>query len=522
MPTRWRALIGLSCLGLAACTGQTASEPAARGFTEGTRLKAHYLEAEGAPPLFVSWYDTQLGVECLFGDVGLPDKQLCFPSGPVGIGESLIFAHDAGVFSDGGCTQPLFYTVFDQERFVARSPKQEDPCGTQTQLFSLGPELAMPAGVFALSNPKDTSTCHPAPELAMMGLRPLGPEIPLGALVSGTFHPGAGSARIVPLQIVADDGSVQDAGAIGRVVGTASGEGYPGVFPRWLAWDKQRNEAVSDSFLPLAERRWLPNLFAEENGVFADATCSTSAVVGPACPPSSLAYRRALPVDACGNETTTVFELGAPIAGDGQLYYGADGGSCMPYGGPAPATSGTLEAFAPGTPIPLTSFAAVTYVRSGARQLQLMQAASADGPAAYPSGFWDTTHERPCSVLPQVLAADDSFRCLPDSVTLDRSVFADAACSVELASVYPSQGGCSLTPTLVSRIELFPMTTDPLAPYARQHLFPLGDRYLGTAYNRLPDGSCGEVPATEGQELHRIGPELPASDFAAVKVVQPD
>ena len=56
-------LAGVAGLGAADCKGTTgtAQAPDPGVFVEGTRLKAVYQQVEGAPPLFLNWYDPTSG-----------------------------------------------------------------------------------------------------------------------------------------------------------------------------------------------------------------------------------------------------------------------------------------------------------------------------------------------------------------------------------------------------------------------------------------------------------------------------
>jgi hypothetical protein len=267
---------------------------------------------------------------------------------------------------------------------------------------------------------------------------------------------------------------------------------------------------------------WLPEL-SDDFGLFADAACSVPAVVGSACSQRSGVVSRER--DACGNPAPTVFEPGDPVSGTGQLYYvDSESSVCSTYAGSSPATDGTAKAFTVGAAIPVTAFAAATKVYTGTKQLQLIEAASADGPSVNPLGFWDSVHAQPCSASPFAFAADDSVRCLPnDTLWLSANpIFSDAACSVPLVSLSNWANGCSPTPTLVSRSESM---TAPGAVHItnRWHFYALGERYQGPVYDGAVNGFCEDVTARyEGLELYTVGPELPASDFAEVKIVRPD
>lgn len=460
-------------------------------FEEGTRLKANYLQAEGAPPLFLDWFDTELGVECAFADVGFADRLVCFPTSPVGLGKNITFGAQVG---------SLFYKSFGSEQFALQETKSADGCRAQVQLFHLGSETE--SGYFER-----------------------GAEIPLDSLVSGTPRPGKGSARIVDLEISASDGSVQRAGSVGRVETSTMAADYQVVVSRWVAWDKERSEVVSESLPSPVRGRWLPKVFPGDD-LFSDAACSSSVAVATVCtPPRSLAYRG---YDDCGDQTATLFETGTPSTDFGQLFeVDPDSEICTDYQLAPKAFDGTLRTVAPATLVPMTAFAATTEVRTGSGRLQLIEAATPGGEGAYPLGFWDTQLDQACAVSPLFVAADGSTRCLPDSIRLfddDRGFYSDSSCSVSLAPRHSSPTFCGPMVTFASRHAPRPMAASPsdgLVP-TRVHLFPFGDRYEGTAYAHALNGTCGATFAPEGVSLYTIEAELPPSGLATVNAVRND
>jgi hypothetical protein len=63
-------------------------------------------------------------------------------------------------------------------------------------------------------------------------------------------------------------------------------------------------------------------------------------------------------------------------------------------------------------------------------------------------------------------------------------------------------------------------TTDPLAPSSLVHFFPLGDRHRGRVYVLLPDGTCSETSAVEGETVYELEAELDPNELARVKLVR--
>jgi hypothetical protein len=519
--------VALSLVVLATCGGPPKRTQSPQ-FQEGTRLKAVYLEAEGAPPRFLNWYDTQLKVDCKFADVGLPDRMVCFPSDGPGSAGTLFFVNDE-ISSQSTCDAPLVPLPSCNMHFLARSPKRGEPCGTGVQLFSLLTGKA--------PDPASGSTPNPSCE----GLH-LGPEIPLESLVSGTYVPGTGPGRIVPLTIVASDGSVQTDGTTAWFMGGLGGEVYPQVMSQWVAWDTRRKEMVSASSRgprDLADI-WHPlvDSFAYR---YADASCSVLAAVAPACPARVRSAFTWGPQDACWNSEPMDFvELGAPGPIGADEFY-RDSTECILD--PRDINSGRdpmAAAFPLGPPIPATEFAEATEVRTGARRLQLRQAGTADAPAGHPVGFFDAALGQPCEVRLSFNQAPDTLRCLPpygSTFELGRaSFFADAACSVPLVALYPPNA-CAPQPSFAERVEDV-VLDDPARPpgcspnqIRRRRIYRIGERFLGTIYSQSLgpcvvhdfDADAGDpaVPAPQ-PTLHLVGPEVPQEDFAAVKYVRPN
>jgi hypothetical protein len=465
-------------------------------FTDGARLKAVYLETEGAPRRFLNWYDTELESDCTFADMGL-DQPVCFPTSRAGTGLTNFFSPD-----DSGCKTPKTRdaTYVCGPIFSARVPQQGEACGTLVHLSHLASEPAVPGA--------DT-----------LGLCQ-GPDIPLEGLVSGTYRPGTGPGRIVPLTIVASDGAVQGIGSKGWFQGDTSGEIYPQVISEQVAWDTERSEMVSASHWDqVVEKRWRP--LVQQDGHFADPECSSPAVFASACPVRAKAAFSFGPADSCGHaEPTAFFELGAPGA-VGAVGYASDpvSGACSPDGGGV-GSDPMRAAFSLGAQIPAAAFASAVEARTGAKQLQLIQAGSADGGPAYPLGFFDRVHGLPCE---NQQAADDSERCLPTAglVWWDDSLFADAACTIPLSRV-PEAGECGPAPVLIERRERVEQP-DPCSLGMRAHFFSISEPHLGPSYLKLGNGPCelSEDTGAAADGYHLVGPELPPSDFAPLRLVRP-
>lgn len=527
-------LAGVAGLGAADCTGKARTAAPDPGvFVEGTRLKAVYQQVEGAPPLFLNWFDTQLGVDCGFTDVGLTAGRLvCLPR--------VSYASGPLSFTDSGCTQPLVAldngSCANEAPFIAEQPSIDTPCGSTFHLFPLGPALtADPAAVFSMAG----SSCQPTsgglqPNFSVF--HPIGPEIPLDQLVGGTYRHDSGPGRIVPLSIVGSDGSIQ-------VAGSVEGVGGPWDLSQTPAgWDNERDEAVSASPGGYSLDRWGPA--AEALGFFGDSACSSSVTLGSACdaPPKEISL---LGTDPCGDSVLTgALHVGAQLPDGAPIYEGVSN-ACNVFTIP-PNTA----AFALGAQIPAGDYAEVTEVRTGSRQVQLVRTGTTDGPPIYATGFFDAVHGWECS---PGTAADLVTRCLPYPSWIG-PFFADAACSVSIAfdMIYvtpsPRPSTCpAWGPTVVSRRD--PSQSNATCnPVYGTHFYPIGHRYTGplfysdrdmtgpgapctaigstdsidpTAYNNASGNDPALAPRPIPTSFNVVGPEIPANDFAPVTTVRP-
>jgi hypothetical protein len=485
-----------------------------------------YQRVEGAPPVFLNWYDTVLRVDCTFIDVGLPDRLVCFPSDPVGADVRSLFAWETTyLFTDGACTQPVVNAALGgcDTRFFAAGPQPGDACGTLPHLYDVGPIIPLdPAGLYNITN---DGPCHPATASELSSyqeLHTLGAEIPLDALVGGTYAHDARAGRIVPLRIVGSDGSIQ-------------GE-EPGYLSDWgggqlAAWDNERGERVTTSLRPGG--RWLPAV-QYQAGEFSDAACTVAAAIGPACHVGAKECFVWEP-DECGYlAPKTLYELGAPLADQTSVYYPDSGGTtCLhdPGGYGSPISDPTLGAFAVGAPVPITAFAETKEVHTGSGQVQIVQAGSATDSPVASVGFFDTVHGQPCTVQRNLQAADGVVRCLPPSAELPAPSmdgwYADADCSIPLyqapAPATPGMPICTPQPTFVSVTEGLPTTGACYMPIYRRHLFPIGDAYAGEVFLGFGSGQCFDVGTADVVgPLRTLGPEVAASEFAAIDYVRPN
>lgn len=507
-----RGLRGIGAVAtLAAALGGCGSqaEPAEAGltgepaiFSEGTRLKAVYQEVEGAPPLFLNWYDTELGVDCSFKDIGLLDRLVCFPIDAL--------AHEAHLFADDACQEPLAEVPAScsRARFVAHWPSFEEPCGTTVQLFELG--AVVPKDPLYYTDSSHDCALDPVPPAhrSYEEFHRIGREIPIDTLVSGVYEHASGPGRIVPVTIVASDGSGQ----------TADGAQWPFDQPS-LAWDTARKELVSTV---LAAGHWYPDA-PYEMGAFADADCTVPAAIGPSCGSLQVAHESfERSTNTCGNsEPSQFFELGAKAAKPRTNYY--QDGSCVldAEGSESPATNPSLSVFTVGAKVATSAFALEEHVLTGTGQVQLVRHGTKDGAPTSLVGFFDTIHETPCSLME---ASDGKERCLPAAATATGH-FSDPACSQMILRPSTPPDDCSRAPSFVSISEVVSGAADGCAsPRVRAHIYPVAAPYEGMLYTIDANG-CAELFATDllpQESFLAVGPEISPKKFARGRTVRPE
>src|SRR5204863_6152220 len=166
----WRR-IGGACvvIGLVSCGGGSGSNnpPPAGGdtFTEGSRLKARWQQAPGAPRMLVGWYDTQLRINCSFSPAysgaGVAHQDggdfYCLPSLNSGAGD---------LFADAACTQPAADVGCDN--WLVELPATAESCDAKDRFFSAGDPIAS-ASIFV----KNSDGC--------LGIAAAGRALPVSA-----------------------------------------------------------------------------------------------------------------------------------------------------------------------------------------------------------------------------------------------------------------------------------------------------------------------------------------------------
>ena len=412
-------MAGVGCLLAASCGGQAA--PAGAVFTDGTRLKAIWDQAPGAPKRLLGWYDTVLETPCAFPDamgwaIDAPaEPELCIPANTA----ALLSAGAYGPFADASCNQPIA-EVNCQQQFVLG--QMEGPAGTfALHLFRTGAQVA-PENAYV----NDTISCVPTTQ------RPgtndtwytLGDEIPLATLVSATIDlPTGGSGpRIQPVWLRASDGaSAQVAardGQRGELVAVPDW-GHPNpVIAKWEPVSPASNIATQPFYSDAACSVWVAtsvsrgDVSVKSITLFGNQTCQD-------------------------NREQSHYEVAEEL--DRQSVYVYENPSCRMATDADVSSSPTTRFFAPGALIPARAFADASVAEQGSDRIRLRQPASADGPVDTGAGeYFDSEIGQACTPL---AAADGSLRCLPSGGSTVPDLYADAACTIPLAS-YPRPSDC--------------------------------------------------------------------------------
>ena len=485
-------------IGLVSCGGGSGSNnpPPAGGdtFTEGSRLKARWQQAPGAPRMLVGWYDTQLRINCSFSPAysgaGVAHQDggdfYCLPSLNSGAGD---------LFADAACTQPAADVGCDN--WLVELPATAESCDAKDRFFSAGDPIAS-ASIFV----KNSDGClgiAAAGRALPVSARKLGAEVPLASFVHARLTVDSGSARIVRRIMSADDGSSQV----------------------WGAWDNVRGEAV---FAPdwanlapaIGPGKWQPERvvpFDRANDLFAEAGCTQPAAIFDACGSVSPKSVFHVESDSC-TSIASYFEAGPDLTA-GEVYNGSPG-ACRA----APAeTTDRYRFVAVGAAIAPSSFADVRSVTQGSGRARVATAGT--DTAVIGGDHFDylvdgQTGER---CMP-VTGADGTLRCMPEISTF--GLYSDAGCSVQLFAWSGDTGTtCPVpAPSMISIPET--VASDGCGQTDRWHGFPVGPVHDGVVYAGAP-GSCAALDATTRSTFvaYELGSELPAASFIELATSNP-
>jgi hypothetical protein len=428
----------------------------------GSRLAALWVEgsnpAVAAGRVFDGFFDRQLGVRCRFARMA-DGSHRCLPT-----------RSTAGAvrFLDPACSRPAQ---------VQPANACEPPAylAVRTGTGCPGAEVlyrrAAPVASTELYGRDAAGACSPLPPPAATDAAHALEEVPLTSFVAATPAPWAGG-RLVAERLTAEDGAVSPGGWRDASLG------HPCAF-----------QVAADG-----ELRCLPaDLPAVQAGLFADSQCRQPAALGP----PSTCMRAEQVLRPVGSRCETRFAV--MTGGDRLVPHQSTGGRCLPIPGAAPPV------YPVGPEVPPASFAGglTTGALATAGRLRPLVRLAGDA-AAGESGFFD--EERKVSCAPQ-LAADGVLRCLPRSEG-ELSLFADPDCRVPVVS---ARLGCT-PPTVVAQ-------TVPGTCPARARIHRVGAATFAAVYAR--DASrCLPAPFPQ-QSLFRLGPEMPPTDFAPLKLTPP-
>jgi hypothetical protein len=402
----------LVALGLVACAasglgvGCAPGEPAAPNaepgrvapppdFVSGSRLRARFHVIDGLVPVFTTFHDAALDVDCAYDDesgahVGPGASSYCLPGGMARHREG------AGPYLDLACTQRAAFTGSSGATSPGGAPlapsayvlvEPRDACTTAPQTYT-----ALSPRRHRAFLRDDRGACV---EIETQSVQPLGDAIPLETFVHAVEQVEPRDGRIAARVLVGDDGSRRVVGGFDRLRAEPSRVGTPDD----------------------GSRRWLPARVAFVGGfdvVFADAACRVPAATKIArtatCPLSA-----AVVLDGgCG--AGQYYELGERLS---TSFERDPANACVARPAPEPL------AFALGPPVAAPAFEPVVTVDvGGARVRRRGVGAEGDLPVAW-AEVVDVDSGEACGVS---TAADGELRCLPAAAEVV-SFFADAACT---------------------------------------------------------------------------------------------
>jgi hypothetical protein len=452
-------------------------EPAPRTegelFGEGTRLRAIWEQAPGAPKVLLGWYDTALGAECTF-------QSSPAESGPAGRSTCRPLPYRSGtlsLFADSACTVPIL--PGGVRWFFEISP---EPCGgSPGTLYELG-EVADPSSVYWVA----AGACQPAPAtLASVEYRYIARALGRDALVSASRARRIEGARVVPIDLEASDGSWAQVGAYDTLLETEV------VLPRpWplIDFGLPSNPNVPSGWSPDAR----PSFDLGAPSLFSEPTCSTPAAESFGCGVSPFVRGVATPL-TCGDTGHRFFRTGPELASS-SVHRSEAPGTCESL----PADPTGFRYFTVGSPLSEEDLAPVAVVERGADRLKLRLAGTNGGPVIGSDGYTDTREGTICRTR---TAADGVLRCLP-RINFDVR-YGDSACTERVVGVE----SCAERPSRVSAYT----SGDLGAP-----VFSVLDATAEAVFDRDANGACLPGTIAPGRLYYQLGPELPPSDFVEV------
>ena len=466
MRRRRSSLVALSLL--AACASRPHLE--APGFANGTRLAVRYDELDGTR-LFHAFYDTARDVEGAF--------RLLPGGGAACLPQSALLD---GWFADAGCSDPL---VEIPRVPAGRSPPRaivtdaDDACAAPPTVRAVGAVFPS-ADAYYL---KSDGSCMQNPPDAKIVLARIGDAIPLDRFVHGAPVVEPAAAAVDALVLVADDGARFSL----------------------FGHDRAHDEWTRSVQVDAGQSRWWPVHIAYNYGpgapgtpgsVFADSACSQPTGIKDAhdalCPISAVVEY--VPADACQQFTIRLHQAGAPVAATDLFAVAADG-SCV-ASAPAPGSPSELYVEM-GDAVPDDAYPAAAPVDVGDGRI-VQRFDGNDGVAISARGeLHDRARNVDCFVG---AAADGQRRCLPGG-PLDTVFYADAACTMPLASasILP---GCATEPTLPAEVTY------------QGHAYPVGAAVTPAMIYTRNGNDCTVVGApSASSRWFALGDEIPSSAY---------
>lgn len=438
--------------------------------SDGTRLKARWLETPDGQRSFAGWYDSLLQIDCTIAR--LADGELrCMPRG---------LSDGSTVFADAACLRRAVISPrgsCETERY-AHDSDSSDPCQPHFKVYVLGERET--AREFFL---KRETTCSAAFRVSTgLAFQELGAELPPATFVRMQPRSEVPVTADDPLQLVVlegEDGARDDGG-----------------------WQLVRSSATCGQTM-LDDGRWhcVPS-GATADGDFADASCAQALVrFFAACAPPAVA--RLPSPDRC-QPRRQLYEVGPRIESPFRIQFG---GRCL-AGKPHPG----LEYRSVGAPLPDHTFPVLeTRLSSSPGRLRRRHFVAPGGRARHDDWF-DSVRNEPCA--PELL--EGQYRCAPASQSF-QYLFSDERCTQPLHG--PDSPACaSPMPRYVT------VTPEPGGCQPNRSLYAIGARHTGPVFKLVSEsvGSylCRRWRSADTLPLFRLE-RVPSSELVTMKLIAP-
>jgi hypothetical protein len=441
--------------------------------SDGSRLKARWMEGPDGTRTFWGWYDTSLRAPCRFGWAA--DGQIrCLPEGPV-------LTTTPTEFADAACITRAFVRPFRSceppEAHAVLWDYTTDRCRARERIFRVGERIG-DNRIFQ----RITGQCQAVEQPTTSAVFRVGEELPPTTFVKAerVVAPTSAASASVQLVLLAGEDGARD---------------------RW-GW-RLASPSADCSVEQLADDRWhcVPPLAPINDGWFAEATCTQPvASFDPAC--GSPAHIRQILPGMCAPRAR-VLDLGATVP--------------APYSRGAMASCGNslvvlgIESHALGPPLPDDRFPTMDIVGEPTMQrLQRRKQVAPDG-TSVTWGWFDRQRNEPCSPL----LFQGKRLCVPSSQSF-ADWYADAGCKTPLWR--SSSTSCP---------DRFVVGNDYSVCPQRRILFAVGARHDGPAF-RLTLAVTGARAAYEcrpvapgpGDALYALAP-IPDEQQAELKLIEP-